>query len=125
MEQQVQKKTAKEIVKETIEYYMENPSRRAVNGDNICYYKSPDGKMCAVGRCMQSPDEYMYGSADNIRMNSEKLALTTLLKEEYRGHNIEMWIDLQRWHDNPAFWEYGKITEEGKERAEELLKIYS
>jgi hypothetical protein len=113
----LQNKSMKDILDETLNYYVDHPERRAY-GESGCYYLSSDGKHCAVGRCMISPkmgigllslwDSNVTSSLwANGRLDKE-------LKEEYRGHSIEFWGKLQNLHDDPDNWDEGKLTLFGK-----------
>ena len=94
--------TEAEIVKETIYYYSEDPSRRAIE-DGKCLYVTSDDRRCAFGRCME--DEYLdripsavleiEGLLDILGLQSHD----ELLQEEYRGHNLDFWRRLQFIHD--------------------------
>lgn len=119
--------TAEQIVRETIEYYAADPSRRASYIDEKklyrCKYKAPNGNMCAVGRCMMDPKENWDGIAEDIS-GPDYEDIDDILKEEYRGHDTEMWIDIQNWHDTPENWSEDAITKIGQERADKLLERY-
>jgi hypothetical protein len=104
------RKTKKEIIDETAHYYTEDVSRRAIEpgygGGDKCKYLTSNGKMCAVGRCMVDPSEKMTGTADRYR-REEFSGWSTVeddLRDEYKGHPIEFWSDLQTLHDRGAYW---------------------
>lgn len=114
-------RTKHQIIDETVKAY--KLSTRAENEDGGCVYWI-DGRMCAVGRCMRDPkaiaesfDEYESTGVESVH---EQHDLGTLLKPRYRGHEIDFWIDLQHLHDIPNNWGAGGISEQGKQKVEEL-----
>ena len=97
-----------EVLEETVKFYTDNPSRRAVFHHN-CMYLSPDGKRCAVGRLI--PPDY-----DNIIKNCSDLDVYNLFYkheqiEEAIGLPVGFLHDLQRIHDSSKYW---TGTEEAK-----------
>ncbi len=100
-------KTKLEIINETIEIYSD-PEKRSVtlvtgsSGKSIenCRYKGPNGKMCAVARCIL-PEE-LDEVSDNYENETvhEIKNLEDYLKPEYRGHSKGFWIDIQILHDD-------------------------
>lgn len=91
-----------EIINETVEYYKTH--NRAISldphGNFVCHYINSAGDMCAVGRCLIDPidirgDVYFICPDDG---------LDTILKEEYRGHDIGFWNELQKIHDRNYNW---------------------
>lgn len=122
-------KTKLEILKETYDYYTADSKRRSyriVNGRGRCEYFNPLGEMCAVGRCL-IPDSYKkieqaYG---NKPITSFDENLDTLLKTEYRGHDSNFWVDLQRFHDSDLNWFKDGITVCGQGLYDQLTVKYS
>ena len=112
-------KTKVEIIKETMKFYSKDVSRRALDDKGGCFYKLGE-KMCAVGRCMNEKAVFNFnGSIINYPENIENH-----LKDEYKGHSINFWTDLQSFHDNPDYWDINGITKEGKMYYKVLLEIY-
>lgn len=91
--------TKKDIILETIEYYEDNPVGYDNDKGSCCYY-SKDGNICAVGRCMVNPEE-VEGNFFTTCINdiSYEENIDSLLKKEYRGHDVGFWSDLQQFHD--------------------------
>jgi hypothetical protein len=124
----MQKKTAKEVVLETIEYYENNPERRAVNKTGLCMYHDKDtDNMCAVGRCMIDPKQnYDCGVVglhkNNIEIEEENVFKE--MKEEYSNIAINVWQHLQSFHDLPSYWNENGLTQTGKEYKEILINKY-
>lgn len=103
------KMSKKEIVDETIQYYLEDPTRRAFTLDSkgriMCWYYMEDGRKCAVGRCMIDSSSFA-----TYRFTPLQIAeLESLLKPDYRGHSAEFWAQLQQLHDN-ADWSQNEET---------------
>lgn len=129
--------TKLEIIKETADYYSENPSKRGLNiiTDSLgnkhpgqYVYITEDGKMCAVGRACINPIDFqysvggqgletLYGEEDNFNLDPE-------LKPEYRGHTPEFWMDLQDFHDISKNWDEKGLTEIGHIHLNQLLEKY-
>jgi hypothetical protein len=109
-------KTETEIVVEVMEYFINDPDRRALsNVFNGCMYHMQDAegktKRCAVGICMvdEIPD-FLSKFVGDVSCLEKRLKdidgkqLDDLMKPEYRGHSIEFWTELQRFHDAELYW---------------------
>lgn len=99
-------------------------------GHHGCNYRTDDGKMCAVGMCMndEAMDEYgdYVGSISEIsgKIINRGGYLDSIFKEEYRGHDVDFWDDLQRLHDHSSFWSDEGLSEAGEKEVEALIKEY-
>jgi hypothetical protein len=137
------RKTAIEIIDETVAFYSEDVKRRAVlygadaakvrgyiNPDgpeyinsSVCMYITDDGRSCAFGRCMTSPDKTIAG-IDTLIYNKKKSdgisGVDDLLKEEYSGHSVNFWCALQDLHDEKIYWDDDGLSQTGMERVEKL-----
>lgn len=95
-------KTKREIIAETAKVYSD-PVNRGIDDKQACLYLTPDGKMCALGRCLIDPTieggSLCYFASDGWMIGNREWS-DDLLKEEYRGHLAEFWEDLQMWHDD-------------------------
>lgn len=113
-------KTKNEIVKETREYYENNP--RGIGKYACYYYKEVNGVelMCAVGRCIKDVKTFVLDPINTGAYASE-LDLESILKDEYKGHPKLFWINLQQFHDFPLNWDGNKLTELGERKFKELL----
>ena len=130
-------KTIKEIVEETLAFYEEDPSRRAVAESGMCVYEADNGNRCAVGRCLlpEVDAKDLEGGVLHLHRNSDPihpLALDPLLKEEYRGHPAEFWKELQTLHDcRQAYWGGAWIRSEEhyaktrREVADRIINAYT
>lgn len=121
-------KTKIEIIEETIIYYSEDPGRkRAVDEDNVCVYFTntedfaKSETMCAVGRCMNPKKAQETGISmgrnvfhlDIDLREAHHCTLDSILKEEYRGHEIKFWRELQSLHDFFGNWNANGLSEKG------------
>lgn len=123
-------KTKLEIVEETAAAYS-NPSNRALREETVdapvYAYKTEDGRMCAVGRCMLEPEKFI-GSVMNFHLKEGKWSINfddSFLKEEYRGHNLVFWRDLQAFHDAPEYFDSDKISPQGESYLNKLREFYA
>lgn len=108
-------KTRKEIIDETAAEY--TLVSRAVAGNNeSCMYITPDGRKCAVGRCMIAPSDVWTCTVHGIPN------LDGHLLEEYRGHPIEFWEQLQALHDGEKNWDAEGLSVHGQTYVETLHK---
>lgn len=127
------RKTKKEIILETVEYYSVDPAGRRGYDEklNTCLYLTQDGKMCAVGRCCIEPSTEWEGDVQTLaedrgeEIEEGYLSIDNLLKEEYRGYDIEFWQDLQALHDGRHNWDKEGLTDSGQLHVAALLKRYS
>lgn len=105
-----------EIIDETVKYYSEDLSRRAYVPGLGCQYLTDDGRMCAVGRCLENVKEiakyyncgYVVDSIHESNLN---------FKPQYQGLTKDFWTDLQSLHDPDRYWnsKYGGLTQAGQE----------
>ena len=96
-----------ELLKETIEYYENNP-RGLDEETGRCSYRTKDGSMCAVGRCIADFD-LLYEVAndfDAIQSLNAFVDLDKVLKPEYHNIHLDFWKILQTLHDNEKNWEF-------------------
>lgn len=114
--------TPYELIKETIDFYTADPSRRAVRSYNCMYLDPHNGNKCAVGRCMEEGEwQNLYGSAEEL---FEMYPLDKCLKPEFQNIQLEVWKDLQHWHDHHLYWEDGRLSSRGQKEADQLLLKY-
>ena len=127
------KMTKLELLEDTVKYYSEDTSRRAVvrdaNGANECMYTTKEGQHCAVGRWLQ--DDYKNTDwTDNVGCSADDLLGETGVIRPYKADELFVeevqhiprwfWMDLQQLHDNDVFWDKDGLTEEGVEKVDEL-----
>jgi len=114
-------KTRREIIIETSKAY--TTRNRSVIGLS-CAYKDPDGNKCAVGRCLEGNSHFFHERNNCKSIVLFEDGIETELKEEYRGHCIDFWQQLQRLHDGSAYWSYAGITKKGEEYVQSLLDTW-
>lgn len=116
-----------EIIEMVANHY--NLGNRSTSGTG-CMYRTDDGRMCAVGMCMNvaAIDKYgnYVGSISEIsgKINNGAEGLDLIFKEEYRGHDVSFWDDLQSLHDYRYYWTLEGLSEDGKEKVEQLIRKY-
>lgn len=118
------KKTALEIIDETVAYYSEDVSRRAIgNSITSCSYYTEDGRMCAVGRCLQKPENFKGNLQSAHSLNAE-FGLEEIIKEEYKGHTLSFWESLQHLHDDNDHWTETGLNEHGLRKLENIKRNF-
>lgn len=117
-------KTKVEIIRETYNYYAEDPNgRRAIDCDGRCLYLTFDGRRCAVGRVLNSeiPKNEIIripacigikGLLDNDMRDKYILGFPgqLIFDKEYREHDADFWADLQLLHDRDECWDNNANT---------------
>lgn len=128
-------KTKLQIIEELFDnYYVKDPSKRAVSGRVCLYYEANTGNKCAVGMCMLNDETAKYhqefyatdvASLNDYLVSEEEMRLDSILKEEYHGHDLDFWERVQKMHDRHYYWtEYG-LSEQGLAKLEELKATYA
>jgi hypothetical protein len=125
-------KTKLEIIDETVAFYGEDPTRRSITPKRGCrYLNETTGNMCAVGRCLTKGGlDFVHGyEGYGIMFFPDKKSsndINDLFKNEYKGHSIEFWDNLQTLHDRDGYWNVGKgLTKLGKEYVNSLKIKYA
>ena len=123
-------KTKVEIIKETAEFY-NLTNRGYYYGSGSCLYLTPEGTMCAVGRCIKEDEIKSFDcrfdtgvSGVEIALEKNNETLDQYLKPEYQGHSVNFWDDLQKLHDTSSNWDATGLTLKGEQVYEFLLKKY-
>jgi hypothetical protein len=95
------------LLEETVNYYKEDISRRAyIASEATCVYKALDGRMCAVGRCIE-PDNFDYSFLNTSGLDEVECAykdLDDIFQEQYKGFSFQFWSFLQSLHDREKNW---------------------
>jgi hypothetical protein len=108
-----------EIIEETVEFYRNNP--RAYDPLVGCLYVTSSGLRCAHSRCLNETlvdlkaIQTCQNARDVIRDHGDNVH-----KEQYRGHSIDFWMDIQQLHDTCEYWSGTELSEEGKLVVERL-----
>lgn len=121
--------TQKEIIVETIEYYSKN-QRAYINGE--CQYLSHEGNKCAFARCctdeaVKELNQKCEGK--NIMAISKYFNnnIESFLKDEYKGHDLNFWVHVQRLHDSDIFWGAegvgNKLTDKGEQYLKDIFNL--
>lgn len=97
-------KTKQEIISYIINYIQDNG--RAIMPDGKCAYWT-NGKMCAVGICLENPKEFEGDTSTTAKRLIEKFGIKKF-KKQFRVKNIKFWQDLQQFHDTDKYWESDK-----------------
>ena len=110
--------TPLELIDETIDFYGADPKgRRARNWLGCCEYITRDGKMCAIGRCLEN----------NFRRQAWACSfcyVLTKMKPEYRIDDFTFWTNLQRLHDIHDYWDEKGLTKQGVKFANYMRRTY-
>ena len=116
--------TKVEIINIVASHY--NLSNRATNHRGQCQYITSDGKMCAVGMCIEDDKiQHLKGAIMDVIGLNDEWGLQVILKEEYRGHSVDFWTELQALHDIEGHWTDEGLSKEGKKEVAFLIKAYS
>ena len=121
--------TPRQILNDTVVYYSEDTSRRALGATSCsleCKYwmKNPINKrkvkMCAVGRCLKKGIAKRVDEDSSIRDDSFKNLIESKkfnwmdFQPKYRYKNIKFWSMLQDLHDSNSYWDGFGLTKKGK-----------
>lgn len=112
-----------EIIEETVVYYKANP--RSITKSNSCvYFNEENGAMCAFSRCCT--EESVKQLHDFCEGNGVSGIdhFNNFLKEEYKGHERNFWVDIQILHDSGSYWDGNELTSLGIEEVAKLKNKY-
>jgi len=101
-----------DFLEDTVKYYSEDTSRRAVTISGSCFYRTDDGRKCAIGRHI--PDELYDVSIENKGICS--IIGFECISDELKELNLLFLMDVQELHDIDGYWISGEglSTEGGK-----------
>lgn len=132
-----QKYRLMDLLRETIKFYGEDPSRRAHIPEDLdsCLYRTKDGRKCAVGRILTDHSLNLLTPKElkgNIICLSETLTRKhpknqktgKHFKKQYQGISWSFLECLRRLHDFSQHWdlENGGLSKNGKIMTEYLYK---
>lgn len=101
------------LLNETVQYYSEDTSRRAIVR-GACTYKTHDGRMCAVGRCLKE-NIIDYDKHNSLNFSSLlQYYEEEIFKEEYVGFDEGFWLRLQELHDESKYWGENCLSPKGE-----------
>lgn len=127
------RKTPLEIINETAEFYISDPSRRSLTNLKHsesdlfdCVYVSTNGNNCAFSRCCTDEGKQkLHNEYEGKSVLSLHEPIDFFLKEEYKGLSNGFWNLIQTFHDNKHYWNDDGITEEGKQYLDKIRNEYS
>jgi len=108
-----------QIINETKNTY-QDVTKRSLSPSGGCEYINRKGNMCAVGRCCNNPETLPKHAFVHQILNIEDY-----LKNEYKGHSIYFWQDLQQFHDRYQNWDNNGLTPTGERHYEKLMEKYN
>jgi hypothetical protein len=112
-----------EFLNETVNYYSEDTSRRALttdkDGHNYCEYCTKDGRRCAIGRVLNI-DYQTSLSIHNRSVDAD--VVYELVPDEIKELGRLFLSELQVLHDTDNCWDSNGLTNAGKRRVE-LIKL--
>jgi len=128
-------KTKLEIIEELFDnHYVKDPSKRATSGGGCYYYDSDTGNKCAVGMCMLDDataidmEQNYSGEVHGLEwyLNDRRNQyLDDVLKEEYRGHDIDFWVLVQTLHDSNNCWTDDGLSDVGIAELKKLKESFA
>ncbi len=101
------------FLEDTIKFYSEDVSRRAITGEGRCMYRTADGRKCAIGRHI--PDD-KYTKV--IETSSVGELVMICLPEEIQELGKSFLNSVQMLHDNDIYWNQKGLSIEGEGRIE-------
>lgn len=129
--------TKQQIIQETKDFYAGDPvGRRALDVVFGCKYITEDGRMCAFGRVQINPTDRCCnvqlivaqfidpGKLKGLDINDSDVIPVGLLKQQYDGHEIKFWQDLQMFHDTHTYWDKEGLTKRGYDQFDHLMETY-
>lgn len=120
---EIKQLTKIEIIDYVVDYFKENP--RAKDGMN-CLYLTKTGLRCGHSICLE--DDFIKDTFIAKSTNAEILIGNhgdDIHKPEFRGHDTDFWMNIQRIHDNNYFWRDNELTDDGNQFIKELKQGYS
>lgn len=122
-----------EILTNLVSFYSEDPyNRRCQDDAGNAVYNGRNGKHCAIGQCLL--DEYRNkgrglhgnsGTFDELMAYQNQTNLDEMLDEEYRGHEIEFWEQVQHLHDRDFHWTETGLSEDGHNKIKQIKEQFN
>lgn len=110
-----------EFLEDTVKYYSEDVSRRALDSQGSCRYITEDGRRCAIGRFII--EDHMCEVLDNSKSNTV-WSIFKFCPHFLPKHILDLGSDflgsIQLLHDGIFYWHLKGITGEGKEYVEKI-----
>ena len=112
-----------DFLEDTVKYYSEDISRRAVNNYS-CRYRTNDGRKCAIGRFI--PDDLYNEKIEEHSIG--EIFKYEFIPDELKELGVNFLYDIQHLHDNDSNWERRGLSSEGEEWVyfikNEIIKEY-
>ena len=110
------KQQMQDILKETVDYYAEDPEQfRAVADNGECVYTTNEGHHCAVGRHFRPEFQTAeFEQNADTSITSLDRELDYYLVSKSCGLSNEFWVKLQEIHDGCMNWDKDGLTDAGK-----------
>ena len=110
------KQQMQDILKETVEYYREDPVEfRAVANNGECVYTTDEGHHCAIGRYFRPEFQTTeFGQNEDTSIGMLDNDLDYYLTSRVLGLEYNFWFRLQEIHDGRINWDEEGLTETGK-----------
>ena len=118
------KQQMKDILKETIEFYAEDPdNRRGIDEDGNCHY-TWGNTHCAIGRYVKEEYQREDWVENDMSINelcdqSDDYDIDWCLREDVQGLDTNFWKNLQDFHDSHSCW----ITKDDYNRDDDTLGL--
>jgi len=128
---EVKQLSKEEILTNMISFYSEDPNRRSQDDVGSCVYNGR-GRHCAVGRHLLQVYKDMgrklkgnVGTIDELMAYHDCIMLDEMLDEEYRGHEIEFWEQVQHLHDRDFHWTETGLSEDGHNKIKQIKEQFN
>lgn len=109
------------VLKDTVDFYSEDTTRRSMGADKVCMYFGPNGRRCAVGRLLpKSKQEFVSEDCGAASLNTPELneyGITT--------DNVEFLSSIQGLHDRSVYWNENGLTLKGKKCVKRMKKEFT
>jgi hypothetical protein len=113
-----------DFLEDTVKYYSEDTSRRAVTISGCYYYRTDDGRKCAIGRFI--PDDLYNEKIEEHGI--DEIFKYECIPNELKELGVKFLYDIQYLHDNDFNWENCGLSSEGEEWVyfikNEIIKEY-
>jgi len=117
------------IIEETANYY--NSENRSLNsGGTGCSYLGSNGTWCGFSRCckndaktiesLEAMDD-VVGTLNCYELDKNEISYEELLQDQYKGHELEFWRDVQFLHDGKENWNKSGLSEKGQKFKDRLI----
>lgn len=128
-----------EIIQKLSKIYIKKPSERCSgetllsNGNKHKYYayriiNDKKEKRCIIGKCLRQGEwldfEGTIRQMFNWLCQGDTRKFNLLFLPSYKGHSVDFWEALQKWHDSEEFWDDKGLTESGLKYIKDLINKY-